>query len=173
MLGIFIQGQRPSIRATDPPLGSGIPPQGQGPWIKNWNPPSGPGTLNQGQGHFFMTRDHQSGPGTFNQGQESFFWPRLNEFGTGREAISPKRLSDIEKKIYHNMVQTPSLGAHSVHHQPLWGHCTSHNHILPNTYLGATGSVDHLTLLRLFLSGAILISCPFHLLLCFSTWNWR
>ena len=36
-------------------------------------------------------------------------------------------------------------------HWPFWGRCPSHYHILPNTYWGATGTADHLTLLRLLL----------------------
>ena len=38
----------------------------------------------------------------------------------------------------------------SIGHRPLRGHCPSHHHTLTYTHIGAKGTADHLTLLRLF-----------------------
>ena len=42
--------------------------------------------------------------------------------------------------------------------RPLWGHCPSHIHTSTYTQMGATGTADHLTLLRLL--SILLPSCP-------------
>ena len=45
----------------------------------------------------------------------------------------------------------PGSNKISIGHRPLWGHCPT-NHLTPTyTHIGATGTADHLTLLRLFL----------------------
>ena len=38
----------------------------------------------------------------------------------------------------------------SIGHRPLRGRCPSHHHTSTDTHVGATGTADHLTLLRLF-----------------------
>ena len=38
----------------------------------------------------------------------------------------------------------------SIGHRPLRGRCPSHHHTSTYTHIGATGTADHLTLLRLF-----------------------
>ena len=38
----------------------------------------------------------------------------------------------------------------SISHRPLWGCCPSHHYTFTSTIMGATGTADHLTLLRLF-----------------------